>query len=115
MSTISDVITEARQIVQDVKTPYRHSDDKVYAYLNSAINDTKRLRADLFLPSTAAAPISYTSDDGDLPFPIDLSYFTTIVDFIAARIGLEDDEFAVGGRAVLLQQMFIAKLTGKTA
>lgn len=115
MSTISDAILSARDIVQDVELPYRHTEAKLYSILNSAIDDTKRLRADLFLPNVATAPISYDENDGALPFPLDLSYYSAVVDYVAGRVGLEDDEFAVGGRAIVLQQLFMAKLTGKSA
>ena len=113
MSTISDAVTQVRQIVQDNELPYRHTEAKLYAYFNSAINDTKRIRADLFIPNVGTVPPAYDELDGNLPFPLDLGYFTAVVDYVVGRVGLEDDEFANDGRAMYLQQLFMAKLTGK--
>jgi len=110
---ITDVVIRARQIIQDLETPYRHSDQKLINYLNDALSDTRRLRPDLFIGSLATQPQVYTDADLLEDFPIDYTYFSTIVDYLASSVGIEDDEFAQDGRAITLHQRFVQKLMGK--
>ena len=112
---ISDAITRSRQIIQDLDTPYRHSDEKLIGYFNDALNDAHRLRPDLFLGDLQQPVITYTTLDLSTVFPMDQTYFTTVIDFISGTVGLEDDEYAQDGRAQALSQRFIKKLTGKFA
>lgn len=117
MWTISDVITQAREIVQDVDSD-RHTDEKLVGYLNNAIADARRLRPDLFLPDTSVAIITqYTAADLASPpdFPIEMTYFTAVVEYIAGFVGLGDDEFAQDNRAVALLNRFAQKLSMKGA
>lgn len=120
--TIADAITHARQTIQDTReASYRHTDDKLVGYFNSAIADARKLRPDIFLKDSNASlwdvvPL-YTSANltDDTPFPLDPQYFTAVVDHIAGTIGMEDDEYAVDGRAVGLLSRFSQKLVGKGA
>ena len=117
--TIRDSIDLARDHVQDVREGnYRHSDEKMIRYFNSAISDARRIRPDLFLPTLIVPPAMYTVADLADPsteFPIDGMYFTAIAEYIAGTIGLGDDEFAVDGRAVALLNRFTQKLTSRGA
>jgi hypothetical protein len=120
--TIADAITHARQTIQDTReAAYRHSDDKLVGYFNAAIADARKLRPDIFLQGTDASlwdavPLYTAQDLTDLtPFPLDPQYFTAVVDHIAGTIGMEDDEYAVDGRAAGLLTRFSQKLVGKGA
>ncbi len=75
----------------------------------------RNLRSDLFLSSLRTPFVIYTPADAALEFPIDATYFPAVVGYIAGFIGMEDDEFAVDGRAATLQAMFHAALVGKPA
>lgn len=111
---ISDTLTRSRQLLNDLDAPYRHSDEKLLAYFNDAMQRTHSLRPDLFL-GTLQQTYFYTISDLGVDFPIDAGYFTAIVDFITSAVEMENDEFATDGRAMSLYSRFIVKLTGKFA
>jgi len=116
----SDILTQARYLLQDSRTPYRHSDEKLVAYLNSALSDARRLRPDLFFP-TITDEISegfttfVTTNTTALSIPFEDSYFTTFVDYVVGMASSEEDEFVNSGRAAAFSQRFVVKLTGKGA
>lgn len=113
MWTISDTITQTRQIIQD-EAGDRHSDDKLVGYLNNALADARRLRPDLFLPDLAGGTTPfYTAADlvADPNFPIEDIYFTAVVEYMAGFVGMGDDEFAQDNRAATLLNRFAQKLT----
>lgn len=115
--TIADVITQARQVVQDVGAD-RHTDEKLIGYLNNAMADAFRIRRSLFLPTaTFPTPPEYTASDitGATDFPIDDEFYTPFVDYVAGYVGIEDDEFAQDNRAVTLLNRFSQKLLAKGA
>ena len=116
MWTISDAITQARELLQDVDGD-RHTDAKLVGYLNNALADASRLRPDLFLPDTLAALPFYTDADLVTPpnFPIQDIYFTAVVEYIVGFVGMSDDEFAQDNRAAILLNRFAQKLTAKGA
>jgi hypothetical protein len=123
--TVEDLINQARDIVQDTgmefdyEDPDRHTDTKMIRFLNTALADAYRLRPDLFFPGVfdrSTLPV-YTVTDitNQTPFPVDVTYFSVFVDYVAGYIGLADDEFAQDGRAVALLNRFVQKLTAKGA
>ena len=109
--TIADAVDLARNLLQDQTEDYRHTDDKLVSYYNHALIETNRIRPDLFL-QTAGVVTKYTSADisAETAFPIVDFYITPVADYIAGMAELEDDEFAVDGRAVVLMQVFKAAL-----
>lgn len=124
--TIAEAVLQIRQVVQDSREgSYRHDDDKIISYFNNAVADARRLRPDLFLvPSITpiqgslwAQIPTFTADDisAGTVIPIPDMYFSPLVDYVAGTLGMEDDEFAVDGRAVALLNRFTQKLTAKGA
>jgi hypothetical protein len=115
-----DIITQSRYLLQDSREPYRHTDEKLVAYLNSAISDARRLRPDLFFP-TITDEISegfttfVTTNTLTLSIPFDDSYFTPFVEYIVGMASAEDDEFVNNNRAGAFLTRFAQKLTGKGA
>ena len=112
---ISDMVVQVRDIVQDADTPYRHSDEKLLRYFNDAIADARRLRGDLFIATINDPWTLY--DVGNLgdDFPLDPTYFSSVVDYVSSQVELGDDEFVSDGRSSILQKRFIDKLVGKFA
>lgn len=117
MVTIADAITQSRQIIQDVRVPYRNSDSKLVGYFNNAILDAFNLRPDLFLvPGTTGAtwvdPTLYSETDisGGTEFPIPIQYFAAFVEYVAGYVGTGDDEFVLDQRAGILLTRFTQKL-----
>lgn len=49
LETVSDYISDARTLLQDVIPPYRYEDLDLVVALNVTIDDTRRIRPDLFL------------------------------------------------------------------
>lgn len=49
LETVSDYVSDARTLLQDVITPYRYLDAELVIALNVTLIDTRRLRPDLFL------------------------------------------------------------------
>jgi len=114
--TINDAVIQARDIVQDAAGPnFRHSDEKFMRYFNDAMADVRRLRGDLFLATINDPWVQYDITNFADPFPIDYTYFTSVVDYLVSMIGIGDDEFSLDGRADKVHKRFITKLTGKFA
>lgn len=122
MVTIADAITQSRQIIQDVREPYRNSDSKLVGYFNNAVLDAYNLRPDLFLvPGEAGAtwkePTLYTDADvaAGTAFPVSSQYFAAFVEYVAGYVGTGDDEFVLDQRAGILLTRFTQKLKAGTA
>lgn len=49
LETVTDYVTDARTLLQDTLSPYRYEDLDLVVALNVVIDDTRRLRPDLFL------------------------------------------------------------------
>ncbi len=113
--TILDAITQSREVIQDTKIPYRHNEDKLMGYFNNAIADARRLRPDLFIGTLEDTWVLYDTANHSDPFPLDVTYLSAIVDYIAGMVGLGDDEFAESGRAEALHNRYVTRLVGKFA
>jgi hypothetical protein len=110
--TLSDILTLARDQLQDTRTPYRHSDEKLIRYLNMSLATGLRVRPDLFLPNVHQADYAYTTADLAVVFPVEFSYREAFVYYLVGTVSLEDDEFVADGRAAALLAQFKQKLTG---
>lgn len=120
---IGDLINQAREIIQDtgMEGDYdgdRHTDTKLIRYLNTAVADSYRLRPDIFFPGVINRNIpSFVVADiaANTEFPIDQTFFSAYVDYVAGYVALGDDEFAQDGRAVSLLNRFSQKLVARGA
>lgn len=109
--TVGDAIAEARAILHDTtEQVYRYTTADLYAYLNNALLETRRVRPDLFRAYLGTDTPEFAPGDEGEAFPIDAMYFTPVVLYIAGTAELRDDEFTVDARAVTLMQQFAAKL-----
>jgi hypothetical protein len=118
--SIDSAVANVRELLQDKQVPYRNATVEIVGVLNIALVEARKLRPDLYLPELASYEPSFfiEADLGLEPptaFPIDPMYFAAIVEYIVGYISMEDDEFAVGGRAVTLLNRFAQKLVGKGA
>lgn len=113
MSTISDVITSSRELLQDTVTPYRFSDDRLVRTLNGALREVFRIRPDLFLSASFVIPEYVEADLASPPnFPLEEQYYNTVVEFIVGWTELSDDEFTMDNRAAALLTAFRNQLIG---
>ena len=111
--TIVDAVDLARNLLQDQSTPYRHSDEKLVDYYNHALIEVNRLRPDLYLSTSGVVTQYTTADIASLTaFPITDYYITPVAEYMTGMAQLEDDEFSVDGRAVVLMQTFRRALVG---
>lgn len=110
--TVGQVVTAARAIVQDSVVPYRYSDTDLAGYVSEALTEARRVRPDLFLGSLRAAVPLYTSADLATALPLPDSYFSQVVNYVAGRVDLREDQFAQDGRAMTLIASFGVSLTG---
>lgn len=109
--TVGNVIEEARAILQDTSSQvYRYSTADLFAYLNNALLEMRRVRPDLFYAYIGADTPEFVPGDEAELFPISAMYFTPVVFYVAGTAELRDDEFTVDARAVTLMQQFTAKL-----
>ena len=100
--------------------PYRFPNTILLSHLNTALREVYSLRPDAYVGNFTQGVLSSTSvvtyDVTDLgistAFPLDDKFFfAPVVNFIAGRAELSDDEFVDSGRAMMLLQSFVAKLT----
>lgn len=113
--TYEDVITRAREILQDTNNAqYRYSDQSMINAVNDAILEIQRVRPDLLLG------VSFDPGDADLnnltiELPVATTFFQSLVYMTAGQMMLRDDEFAVDARAVQLLNKGLAQLITVTA
>lgn len=117
--TIGDVVSDIRLLLKDEDSDnYRYSDDVVYRMINNAMSDIRRLRPDVFLPSTFStsslltAPTQYTSADNGVAFPIEETYVTAVIDYVVGYINMGDDEYVADGTATSYGAKLAQKLIG---
>lgn len=111
MFLLSDLIEQAREIVQDEVEPYRYSDVRLYRTLNTAFTEAYRIRPDLFVGLDFVIPYVAPADSGDT-FPLDQQFYLAFVDFVVATVEFSDDEWTIDNRAMAFLQMFTTRLGG---
>lgn len=105
MTTVSTVVTNARGILQDTDSDsYRYTQAELVSYLNEAIQELRRLRPDFFVGSFNTSLPSYAEADIAAGTEVDVEDFLApaLVNYVAGRAQLRDDEFVSDGRAVAL-------------
>jgi hypothetical protein len=112
LDTVGQVVKESRRLLQDDVVPYRYSDGDLVDTLNIAMLETRRLRADLFLPGRFAIPFYDTAGTVNMAatIPIEPMYRQVFVYYIVGRIELRDDEQTQDSRASALFNKFINQL-----
>lgn len=106
LDTVGEIITRARELIQDTITPYRYSDASMLDILNSGLLEIRLKRPDLFLPSRQAP--EYTSSSAALA--LDPQYRMSLVYYVAGHAQLRDDEDTQDSRASALINKFTSQL-----
>lgn len=105
--TVQAVLTRVRELVQDADGT-RYTDEQLCSHTVDAIQTARSTRPDLFV-GAFLTPLPDTLLPGDtLPLPDQL--FAAVSYYVAGSAELRDDEFAVDGRAITLQQAYNKKL-----
>lgn len=120
--TITSLCTEARAVLQDVKSTgspngTRYSDQDLIDAFNDALMQTRMRRPDIFLciglrntiPQYQAADVM-----ADTPFPIDQTYYPAILFYVVGRCELRDDTFSDDNRAMQMMNRFVAQIMSLT-
>lgn len=109
--TVGDVISDARALLQDTySSGYRYSTADLYAYLNTALLEMRRVRPDIFRSYIGQVTPSFQEGDEAEPFPVSELFFSPVVFYVTGFAELRDDEFTVDARAITLMNQFVAKL-----
>lgn len=114
----SDIVTEARQLLQDTLSPYRYSDEILVNTLNRGLQTMARIRPDAFYDEFDTVTLDVTvpeiteanmaTTDFDLP----MQFYSPLIYFVVAWAEVIDDEFTNDGRASALLSAFKAELIG---
>jgi hypothetical protein len=117
LDTVGDYITESRRLLQDKFTPYRYADVDIVDYLNFALMEARRLRADLFISSNFAVPFFDSSGtiDTTAQVPIDMMYRVPLTYYIVGRCQLRDDEATTDQRSASFLQKFLTQMLSITS
>jgi hypothetical protein len=112
LETVGQYIEECRRLLQDEISIYRYPDDDIVDGLNIALQEARRLRADLFIPVNFAVP--WFSPSGTIntaaPVPMDPMYRSSLVYYIVGRMQLRDDEPTTDSRAAALLLKFTQQM-----
>jgi len=108
---VSDVIKQARYILNDEARPHRYTELELVSHVNNCVSEVKRIRPDYF----------EGAQDNDLPIlvstdllPIDSLLFNPIVFYTAGMAELADDEHVNSGRAAGVLQGFYRSMNSPT-
>jgi len=113
VSTISDIVTSSRELLQDGTVPYRYDDARLVRTYNSALREAFRIRPDLFLGVSYVLP-TYSDADLAVDLIVEEQYYNAIVAFIVGWTEMSDDEFALDQRAAALLTAFRNQLVGSS-
>lgn len=90
MTTFSDIISQARVLLQDV-AKVRYSDAELLVSANDAMKLLRRVRPDSFFGKYTTAITEYAIDD---EFPVGTEYVQSIRDFIVSYANMRESEDA---------------------
>jgi len=98
MSLYSDIIAEARVLLQDLTVPYRYSDAELLVGANDVIKIIRKVRPDIFFGKygTVIADAALTDT-----FPIGAEYKSAVREYVIGYAELRDSEDASNSRAAL--------------
>lgn len=112
LQTVGQYVAEARTLLQDRYAPFRYADEELVDCLNIGMQEARRLRADLFIPTNFAVSWFNVDDtlDFDADVPMDQMYRSALVYYIVGRAQLRDDEATTDQRASGLMSKFTSQL-----
>jgi hypothetical protein len=103
MALFSDIISQARVLLQDSVLPYRYTDDELMVGANDAVKIVRKLRPDIFYGTYKTAIADKTLSD---LFPIGEEYKMAVRDYVVAHAQLRDTEDAANSRAAMFMELF---------
>jgi hypothetical protein len=113
LDTVASYISRARVLLQDAVVPYRYPDADLLDALNSAFDDARRLRPDMFLPTFGTLPF-FTANDGT-SVPVDNMFRMGFLYYMCAQAQIRDEENTQDSRAAEFMGLWHEHLTGVKA
>jgi len=115
--TYQTLVAEARQMLQDTDTDQtRYADATLLNILNRGLHDLSRIRPDLTytvyagnslnVPEIVETGAVAGQVDWTDTFPWEMWFYNRLIEYLVAVAEISDDEYAVGGRAALMMQLF---------
>ena len=115
--TYQTLVAEARQMLQDTDTDQtRYADATLLNILNRGLHDLSRIRPDLTYTVYASNSLNVPEivETGAVAgqvnwtdtFPWEMWFYNRLIEYLVAVAEISDDEYAVGGRAALMMQLF---------
>lgn len=108
IGTVSELITQARVLLQDTIVDYRYSDAELLVALSMAMLEARRIRPDLFIDDLDDVP-TYSANDNTV-IAIDQQYRPGLLYYVVGMAQLRDDDQATDQRAGALLGRFTAQL-----
>lgn len=110
--TVGQVVDAARAVLQDELQPFRYSTAQLCGFVSEAVGEARRLRPDMF-HRTFRNVIPYFNQNHTTEYlPLPDMYFAQVVNYVAGRAEIRDDQFATDNRAMSLLAAFGVSLTG---
>lgn len=107
LETVDKYVSLARTLLQDTYDgPYRYSDAELVLGLSLALQETRRLRADLFLNKSVQ---TFTVNDTTV-VNMDEMYRVPLVYYMCGHVQLRDNEEVQDQRAAAFFGLFNSKL-----
>lgn len=110
LDTVAAYITEARALLLDEAVPYRYSDASIVSALNMGIEESFRLRPDLWLSFFELPLPSYTTATPADVVVIPKGFKSAFLFYIVGLMQLRDAEDVSDARAGSLLSAFANKL-----
>lgn len=110
LNTVAAFITEARALLLDEAVPYRYSDASIVSALNMGIEESYRIRPDMWLAYFELALPTYTTGSPGDTVVIPTGFKTAFLFYIVGLIQLRDAEDVSDARAGSLLTAFANKL-----
>jgi len=111
LSSVEDYIADARTLLLDRLPPFRYGDPSLIVALNLSLQETYRLRPDLFRRGHVPAYDAISSDD----VPIEPQFRRAVVYGLAGHALMRDEEDVQDARATMFLSQQEYLLTGKLA
>jgi len=111
LQSVDSYIKDARVILLDTVPPYRYSDISLVVALNIALQEGRRLRADLFIHDGRVRVPSFAAISGE-PVPIEDQFRMAFIFGLCAHALLRDAEDVQDIRANMFMTAFQSMLTG---
>lgn len=116
LDTVADYLAKARTLLLDQVAPYRYADVDLVASLNQGIQESRRLRPDMWIGMARGAALpTYDAGTQTAAVQFDPQYRMGLVYYICGQAQLTDQEDTQDQRALSFLGKFNTMLTGAGA